>query len=193
VQTSSNQGRRIVPVYLLLDESGSMDANGGIDGTNRGLRVLHQGIACDQIVNDNCRIGLITFSDIAEELLPLSNLSDVQAIPGCAAKGMSNYGEAFKLLRDVIDRDITNLKSQGMQVYRPAVFFITDGEPTDDWEAAHLALMDKTNPWSPHIFSYGYTGANQNIIEKIGNESLIGEPAVVWEHICRFIAHIALA
>jgi len=193
VQRSSNQGRRIVPVYLLLDESGSMDTNGGIDASNSCLPELHRRIARDPLVADKCRIGLITFSDIAEELLPLSNLMDVVAIPGCTAKGMSNYGEAFNLLRDVIDRDITNLKSQGMQVYRPAVFFITDGEPTDDWEAAHLALMDKTNPWSPHIFSYGYTGANQNIIEKIGNESLIGEPAVVWEHICRFIAHIALA
>ena len=193
MQRSSNQGRRIVPVYLLLDESGSMDTNGGIDASNSCLPELHRRIAIDPLVADKCRIGLITFSDIAEELLPLSNLMDVVAIPGCTAKGMSNYGEAFNLLRDVIDRDITNLKSQGMQVYRPAVFFITDGEPTDDWEAAHLALMDKTNPWSPHIFSYGYTGANQNIIEKIGNESLIGEPAVVWEHICRFIAYIALA
>jgi uncharacterized protein YegL len=190
---SESAGNAVLPFYILCDESGSMDANGGIDAVNRGLPELHATIAGDPLVSDKCRIGLITFSDIAEELLPLSNLSDVQAMPGCTAKGMTNYGEAFNLLRVVIARDITNLKSQGMQVYRPAVFFITDGEPTDDWEAAHLALMDKTNPWSPHLFSYGYTGANQNIIEKIGNESLIGEPAVVWEHICRFIAYIALA
>ena len=192
MQTSSNQDNRrpLLPIYFLLDESGSMDANGGIDGTNRGLPELHATIAGDPLVADKCRIGLITFSDTAEELLPLSNLSDVQAMPGCTATGLSNYGEAFNLLRVVIARDITNLKSQGLSVFRPVVFFISDGVPSDDWEAAHLALMDKTNPWSPSIYSYGCMGANKNIIEKIGNESFIGEPAVFWEHICRFIAYI---
>ena len=141
---SESAGNAVLPFYILCDESGSMDANGGIDAVNRGLPELHATIAGDPLVADKCRIGLITFSDIAEELLPLSNLSDVQAMPGCAAKGMTNYGEAFNLLRVVIARDITNLKSQGMQVYRPAVFFITDGEPTDDWEANYRALTDKT-------------------------------------------------
>jgi uncharacterized protein YegL len=159
-------GNAVLPFYILCDESGSMDANGGIDAVNRGLPELHATIAGDPLVSDKCRIGLITFSDIAEELLPLSNLSDVQAMPGCAAKGMTNYGEAFNLLRVVISRDISNMKAQGIQVYRPAVFFITDGEPTDDWEANHRALTDKNvNPQAPHI------SANPAVIGKIGTKA----------------------
>ena len=122
MQTSSNQGRPILPVYLLLDESASMDANGGIDASNRGLLEFHAFIAGDPRVADTCNVGVITFSDVAEELLPLSNLCDVAAMPLCFAKGLANYGKAFNLLRDVIDRDIANLESQGMQNYRPAVF-----------------------------------------------------------------------
>ena len=155
-------GNAVLPFYILCDESGSMDANGGIDAVNKGLPELHAAIAGDPLVSDKCRIGLITFSDIAEELLPLSNLSDVQAMPGCAAKGMTNYGEAFNLLRVVISRDIANMKSQGIQVYRPAVFFITDGEPTDDWEANHQA---------PHIIAFGVAGANPAVIGKIGTKA----------------------
>ena len=165
-------GNAVLPFYILCDESGSMDANGGIDAVNKGLPELHAAIAGDPLVSDKCRIGLITFSDIAEELLPLSNLSDVQAMPGCAAKGMTNYGEAFKLLRVVISRDIANMKSQGIQVYRPAVFFITDGEPTDDWEANHRALTDKNvNPQAPHIIAFGVAGANPAVIGKIGTKA----------------------
>ncbi len=165
-------GNAVLPFYILCDESGSMDANGGIDAVNRGLPELHATIAGDPLVSDKCRIGLITFSDIAEELLPLSNLSDVQAMPGCAAKGMTNYGEAFNLLRVVISRDISNMKSQGIQVYRPAVFFITDGEPTDDWEANHRALTDKNvNPQAPHIIAFGVAGANPTVIGKIGTKA----------------------
>lgn len=165
-------GNAVLPFYILCDESGSMDANGGIDAVNRGLPELHATIAGDPLVSDKCRIGLITFSDIAEELLPLSNLSDVQAMPGCAAKGMTNYGEAFNLLRVVISRDISNMKAQGIQVYRPAVFFITDGEPTDDWEANHRALTDKNvNPQAPHIIAFGVAGANAAVIGKIGTKA----------------------
>jgi uncharacterized protein (TIGR00255 family) len=50
-----------------------MDANGGIDAVNRGLPELHATIAGDPLVSDKCRIGLITFSDIAEELVRLES------------------------------------------------------------------------------------------------------------------------
>ena len=161
----------ILPIYIVCDESGSMYANGGIDTVNNGLPELHAAIAGDPLVSDKCRIGLITFSDIAEELLPLSNLSDVMAMPGLVAKEMSNYGGAFNLLREVIARDIANMKSQGIQVYRPWVFFITDGDPTDDWEANHRALTDKNiNPQAPHIIAFGVAGANQVVIDKIGTK-----------------------
>ena len=170
--STETSGNAVLPFYILCDESGSMDANGGIDAINSGLPELHAAIAMDPLVSDKCRIGLLTFSDIAEELLPLSNLSDVGAMPGCAAKGLTNYGEAFNLLRVVIQRDIANLKAQGLQVYRPAVFFITDGEPTDDWEANHRALTDKAmNPQAPHIISFGVAGANPAVIGKIGTKA----------------------
>jgi uncharacterized protein YegL len=165
-------GNAVLPFYILCDESGSMDANGGIDAINSGLPELHAAIAGDPLVSDKARIGLLTFSDMAEELLPLSNLSDVQAMPGCQAKGMTNYGEAFNLLRVVIQRDVSNLKSQGFQVFRPAVFFITDGEPTDDWEANHHALTNKvTNPQAPHIIAFGVAGANPSVIGKVGTKA----------------------
>jgi len=161
-----------------------MDANGGIDAVNRGLTELHAFIAGDLLFSDGCRIGLITFSDTAEELLPLSNPSDVQAMPRWAARGiMSNYGEAFNLLRVVISRDIANMKSQGIQVYRPLVFFITDGEPLDDWEASYRALTDKNvNPQAPHIIFFAVDGANPAVIGKIGNKAAC--MANQWVDLC---------
>lgn len=115
-------GENILPFYIVCDESGSMEGIGGIDAINSGLPELHSTIASDPLVSDKCRIGLISFSDIAEELLPLSRATDIPAMPGVQAKGVTNYGEAFTLLRYVIDRDIDGLKSQGYQVFRPAVF-----------------------------------------------------------------------
>ena len=175
-------GYEVLPFYILCDESGSMDANGGIDAVNMSLPELHATIADDPLVSDKCRVGLITFSDTAEELLPLSKLSDVQSMPGLVAKGTTNYGEAFNLLRLVISRDVANMKSQGLQVYRPAVFFITDGMPSDedDWESKHRALTDKSvNPQAPNVIAFGVAGANPVVIGKIGTKAaFIAKPGV---------------
>ena len=175
-------GNEILPFYILCDESGSMDANGGIDAVNKGLSELHATLIRDPLLSDKCRIGLIVFSDLAEELVPLSNLADIEKMPGCTAKGMTNYGEAFKLLRAIISRDIAAMKSRGMQVYRPAVFFISDGVPSDvdDWESSHRELTDKSvNSQAPNIISFGVDGAIPSVIGKIGTAAaFISKPGV---------------
>lgn len=164
-------GEQILPFYIVCDESGSMGPIGGIDAINQALPDLHAEIAADPLVSDKCRIGLITFSDDAEELMSLTRLSDVVAMPGMQAKGLTNYGLVFELLRNVISRDIANLKSQGFSVFRPAVFFITDGEPTDapQWENSYRMLMDKSSfPAAPNIIAFGVNGANAMTVGKVG-------------------------
>jgi len=88
----------------------------------------------------------------------------------------------FDLLRVVITRDIDNLKSQGFVVFRPAVFFITDGEPTDDpaWENSYRALMDPNSfKRYPNIIAFGVNGANAVTIGKIGTVgAFIGDSGV---------------
>ena len=165
------EGEKVWPFYIVCDESGSMEGIGGIDAINSAIPELHWTIASDPLVYDKCRIGLISFSDSAEELLPLSRATDIPAIPGVQAKGVGNYGEAFTLLRFVIDRDIDALKSQGYRVIRPLVFFITDGEPTDDqsWEPTYRSLIDKnSNRRAPNVIAFGVKGANATTIGKIG-------------------------
>ena len=183
-------GNEVLPFYILCDESGSMGANDGIDAVNKGLIELHATLTRDPLISDKCRIGLIAFSDLAEELMPLSKLSDVEKMPGCAAKGFTNYSEAFKLLRVIIARDIADLTSKGMQVYRPAVFFISDGVPSDDedWESSHRMLTDKSiNPQAPNIIAFGVDRADPSVIGKIGTTAaFISNPGVhpgnaLWE------------
>ena len=175
-------GEQILPFYIVCDESGSMEPIGGIAAINQALPDLHAEIASNPLVADKCRIGLITFSDTAEELMSLTKLSDVVAMPGMQARGVTNYGSVFDLLKQVIVRDIANLKSQGFEVFRPAVFFITDGEPTDDpaWENSYRSLMDKaTFRQYPNIIAFGVHGANASVIGEVGSVgAFIGDNGV---------------
>ena len=60
------------------------------------------------------------------------------------ARGGTSFAAALTLLRSEIAANIKQLKADGFVVHRPAVFFISDGEPTDRtdvWQTAFRELI----------------------------------------------------
>ena len=194
---------QVWPFYVLCDESETMGVNGGIEAINRFLPELHAILASNVIVNDKCRLGIITFSDIAQEVLPLSKLSELSSVPGLVSKGAANYGAAFTFIREVISRDVRSIQSEKLRVFRPSVFFISGSIPIGDWEKSHQSLVDKnSNPLAPTITAYGVADAERLTIEKIGTNGahLAGtDPYVAVKEMIKnlinflFLAHVTSA
>lgn len=158
----------VLPFYLLCDESLSL-AGENIRAINLQLTELHADIVADPVVSDKAHFGIMAFSDDADTILPLSDLHDIKEIPQLAAGGMTNYDAAFIHAKAQITDDIDRLKAVGARVYRPAVFFISDGEPNGpDWTLSYEALVDKSFRYHPHIISFGVGDANADIIARIG-------------------------
>jgi uncharacterized protein YegL len=174
--------RQILPFYFVCEESESMDSMGGIAAMNQALPDIHAEIASNPLVADKCLLGVIGFADNAEELMTLTHLSDVVDMPGFRSRGDCRYSPVFTLLKEVIARDVEDLKSCGAEVIRPAVFFITGGEPTDDpaWENSYRSLMDKaTFRQYPNIIAFGVHGANASVIGEVGSVgAFIGDNGV---------------
>jgi len=170
-QTQIQQGgRQVLPFYIVCDESMSMEG-AKLDAVNSSLPHLHQAVASDPIVNDKVRVGVISFSDTAEVLVPLTQLAQLQQMPGLVSKGGTSYTAAFAKVKSCIQTDVDNLKAQSLQVLRPVVFFISDGEPTStDWPAAHASLIDASFPYRPHILSFGVNGAVGDTIKDVATE-----------------------
>ena len=160
-----------LPIYFVCDVSASMETNGGIDQINRIIPEFHRQIASDPIICDRIRFGIIEFSDTANELLQISNLSDVAEIPGLlVGDGPTNYENIFNYLREITARDISQLKERNIRVYRPLVLFFTDGNPTDNWLASFHALTDQNlNPQAPNLFAVGVEGSNPAIIGNLSS------------------------
>ena len=56
-------------------------------------------------------------------------------------------------------------------MFRPAVFFMTDGHPTDaagEWRAALADLIDEGFPHRPNIIAFGFGEANAQLLREIG-------------------------
>lgn len=159
---------QILPLYVVCDQSYSMADH--LDALNDGLRQLHAAVGTDPVVAEKTRFCLIGFSGIAEVLQPLCRASDVIRITGLTIQAATSFGAAFRVLRDTIESDVDTLKARGDQVYRPAVFFLSDGHPTDQptWEAEYERLVDPDWPARPNIIAFGIGDADAATIDRIG-------------------------
>lgn len=158
---------QLLPFYLVCDESGSM-AGGGVDAINASLPDLHHEISTNPSVADKTRFALIGFSTQASVLQPLADLSELTQLPSLSAGGVTSFGAAFRLLKDTIEKDVAALKGEGHDVYRPVVFFLSDGIPTD--EGWRTALDDlNTFRYAPKIIAFGISDADAATITEVAN------------------------
>ncbi|MFP8944109.1 vWA domain-containing protein [Streptomyces fenghuangensis] len=160
---------QILPFYMVCDESGSMSGL-GVDAINKSLPELHQEISTNPSVADKTRFALIGFSTQASVLQPLADLSELTQLPALSAGGVTSFGSAFRLLRDTIEKDVEALKAEGHDVYRPVVFFLSDGIPTDgDWRSALKELDAEKFRYAPKIIAFGISDADAAIISEVAN------------------------
>lgn len=165
-ELSLSQGLTCLPTYLVIDASSSMIPHQRV--LNATLDRLHQALAMNPRVEEFAHVCLIAFSTEAHLVIPMSEMGQVPVMPEVICAGSTEYGKAFDLVRACIENDVTTLRAGGWQVLRPAVFFLTDGAPTDrNWKAAFDAMV---NPgWSrrPHVISYGFGGANPAVLRQV--------------------------
>ena len=113
---------------------------------------------------------MLTFNDQASVHVPLSRRGSVSVVPTLVARGSTHYGGVFRLLRNQIERDVRDIKAQGHRVYRPIVFFLTDGAPSDSsWLEAFESLSPTAFRLSPRIVAFGLGDASKADIARIGD------------------------
>ncbi|MDQ0633700.1 uncharacterized protein YegL [Arthrobacter pascens] len=160
----------IVPILLLLDVSGSMESGPGdvppIDAVNMGVESLITTLKVHPEAADCALVGIAKFSGTAEMVLPFTHISTAAAPPRLHTESSTEFGNAFRLCRFELEAMVTAQKATGATVYRPTVYMITDGEPTDTgWEAELDALS--TSTYAPNICVFGVAGATEATLRKI--------------------------
>lgn len=157
----------VLAFYVVVDVSISMSGD-PLVAANQILPEVYDHIANSPTLSDVVRLGAIDFSDDARVLVHLSDLRDVDPIPQFVARGGTSYASAFQVLRQEIEKDLAQLKGDGYRVYRPAVFFITDGAPTDkaaDLQQAFGYLTDPTFKGRPNLIPFGVGSATKDLLD----------------------------
>ncbi len=136
---------RRLPVYLLLDCSGSMVGE-PIEAVKQGVKALLSELRGDPQALETAYLSVITFDSSARQIMPLTELMLFKE-PDITAGGATALGGALNVLIDCINTEVRKSTETQKGDWRPLVFILTDGSPTDIEEfnrAAKKLSMVKT-------------------------------------------------
>ena len=154
---------RRLPVYLLIDTSGSMSGE-PIEAAKNGVQVLISTLRQDPYALETAFLSVITFDSVANQVCPLTELASFQS-PDLVATGTTSLGAALELLAQKISSEVATTTAEVKGDWKPLIFIMTDGEPTDDWQKGLQAL--KGVKTGAIVACAAGQNANTDILKKI--------------------------
>jgi len=149
---------------LLLDTSGSM---GGppIRELNEGLKTFHHELSQDSLAMKRVEIAVVTFGPVRIE-------SDFKTVdnwkpPHLTASGDTPMGAAIVKGLEMLRLRKDQYRANAIEVFRPWVFLMTDGGPTDSWQRAAEMVKASEARRGFAFFGIGVENANMDILGKI--------------------------
>ncbi len=134
---------RRLPVYLILDCSESM-AGPAMAAVEQGVKSMVDSLRGNPLALETAHLSVITFHRTAQQVVPLTELMQFQP-PKLAVRSGSALGAALRVLMKCIKKEIVKTTPTTKGDYKPLVFLLTDGQPTDDWEKAADELKNADN------------------------------------------------
>lgn len=122
---------RRLPVYFLLDTSGSMNGE-PIQALNNAIRGMINTLRSDAQASESLWISIITFDREVNEVVSLTDLSSFQ-LPEivCPQSGPTNTGKALEFLFEKVRTEVRKGSAEQKGDWRPLLFVFTDGKPSD--------------------------------------------------------------
>ena len=152
------------PCILLLDVSGSMNGR-PINELNAGLVTFRDELLADPLALKRVELGIVTFGPVHVEQ-PFTSAANFSP-PILFAQGDTPMGSAITKALDMVEERKREYRANGISYYRPWIFLITDGAPTDEWQAAANKVFRGEEDKRFAFFSIGVQGADMKTLAQI--------------------------
>ncbi|MCZ2340947.1 MAG: VWA domain-containing protein [Bacteroidales bacterium] len=161
---------RRLPVYLLLDTSGSMHGE-PIEQVKNGVQTLVAALRQDPHALETAYLSIITFDSQAKQVVPLTDLASFQ-LPGLKASGSTALGDALSLVADCRQREVVKTTTEVRGDWKPMVFLMSDGVPDSGWESGLNRFRQEK--WGVIVgCAVGQHGDTQVLSQVAGPESVV--------------------
>lgn len=152
------------PCILLLDTSASMHGP-SINELNNGLQQFKSELLGDSLSSKRVEIAIVTFGPV-EKLHDFKTIDNFD-VPHLTATGNTPMGEAITEALEMLKIRKQVLRENGIKLYRPWIFLITDGAPTDSWQHIPELIRQGEENKSFSFFALGVEGADFNVLKQI--------------------------
>ena len=151
---------------LLLDVSGSMGGR-PIAALNEGLAAFAADLGTDALASQRVEVAVVTFGgngvEVVQDFVTAGRFEPVRL----EASGATPMGAGIEQAVTMVEDRKQQYKANGVLYYRPWVFLITDGAPTDQWEGAAERVHSAEQANGLAFFAVGVEGADMEILSRI--------------------------
>lgn len=154
-----------VPVILLLDTSGSMSGQ-PIQELNRGIAAFKEDVLKNTQASLSVEVAIVKIGPVVQLVQDFVTVDNFTP-PILEASGQTPMGAGIEYALDLLEDRKETYKANGIQYYRPWVFLITDGAPTDDWQSAAQRVRESEANRRLSFFAVAVQGANIKTLQQI--------------------------
>lgn len=154
------------PCLLLLDVSGSMGGE-PIRELNEGIRFFKDELMADDLAAKRVEVSIVTFGPI--QVVSDFETADVWQPVTLTSQGDTPMGGAILQGLDLLRQRKDLYRSSGHPFYKPWIFLITDGGPTDGelWRTAAERIREGEAQKSFAFFAVGVQGARMEMLAQL--------------------------
>lgn len=173
------------PCVLLLDVSASMRGE-PLQALNEGLAAFRDELAQDALACKRVEVAIVSFGPVKVEL-PFTAAAGFEP-PALDARGDTPMGAAIVQAVELVRDRKREYRSNGVPYYRPWIFLITDGAPTDDWQAAAAAVREGEAGKAFAFFAIGVRGADMSLLGRISTREPLSLDALKFRQLFSWLS-----
>ena len=149
---------------LVLDTSASMSGT-PIAQLNQGMVAFSHALKQDKFARMQVEIAVVTFGPVrlAQDFVSVNYFEPEQYV----TTGETPMAGALNFALDLVEMRKRRYRSDGIMYYRPWIFLVTDGAPSDEWQAVATRIKQAEANKKLSFFSVGVDNADMDMLAQL--------------------------